>query len=81
MKHSTAAPPPLPKWLRGTIRRRKYGSIVLHVAMDTARAEKPVLYSIDGDEWSYTPFQTATFRHCLDRATVHDVWRWLSTGW
>lgn len=51
------------------------------VLMNTTRSEKPVLYSVTDvtDGWDYTPFETATFRHWLDRNTVRTVSRWLDS--
>lgn len=74
--------PVVPDWMipeECSVRTRKYGSVRLYVAMNTTRAEKPVLYNIDSEGWQHTPFQTATFKHWLDHSTVRKVWEWLGT--
>lgn len=61
----------IPEWMYPSECRtlsRKYGSDRLTVAMNTARAEKPVLYRWDHDEpgeWRVSPMQTADFGHRL----------------
>jgi hypothetical protein len=49
----------------------------LAVAMNTARSEMPVMYSLDGDPWKDTPYQTAYFRYALNQAVVKTIWDWL----
>jgi hypothetical protein len=47
------------------------------VAMDASRAEEMVYASFDGGRtWDGTVFQTASFHHLLNEATVREVRNW-----
>lgn len=72
----------VPDWMipaECSVRTQKHGTTHISVAMNTTRAEKPVLYSIDGQGWDHTPFQTAELRHRLDNSVVNKVWSWIGS--